>query len=546
MCFALKKLKEQVSSKTYKRLLIDADRPLLDAAGMTTYLETTRIEHGARLHDIFERSGSILELHNTTFQELENGASSQGVGYGLETVNGGFLNISGEIECLYIRGKDFHSVIPNKEHYEEFARNNQFDLYSSREFARECADILNVITAFYSEEQILHMGKKILQQSSTHITHHLMEIEEQYLSTLYSKTKNDPEAGADPRAIAQAIGLNTADLPAFQYQLQEAGYIRKHKDGRRISITGSGMRIAKEILQCYQATIVTVTNGHPVPMGSRMLYSYLYFYRLSTQDPGENNKSIMIGISDFVQRRWTLSFQPGGSAEGILLLYARDVLIEKIQAGTLTDDEKFEIMIKDLDHLPPYAAPDGIPMKGAEFFIYKKIKERPSVSSAHHIPDIIVQIRQAINILFKKKHKDELLSFTQEENLSDLFKDAHTKEEFNTRVTSLGSTAGEMNIDLLRNLTGITDTQIRSIQLLKALLMPLDPTVEPHIKIFQNLASIRNGYPAHKDKPDTLKAYAALGITYPVTDFSGSWKSLLSQYLTALQGIKEVIELHFT
>ncbi|MDO6431536.1 hypothetical protein Q4E93_13105 [Flavitalea sp. BT771] len=544
VCFALKKLREQVAANTYKRLLINSDRPFLNIAAATTYFETVAIANTSRIRDLAKKTVAVIDLHNLEFEALENDMSNQNVGYALGTMDGGFLSISCEIECVYIRGKDVHYVVAADENYKDFAANNTFEIFSSQEFANRCAALHNVITAFYSEEELQRPVRIQPHLSNMQANHPIIETEEHFLTALYDKTKSNPEAGFSPNHIAQAIGLHLAELPAFQYQLQEYGYIRKIAGTKLVSLTGAGIRIAREAVRNYQVTVITVLNGQAIPMESKSLYRYIYFYRLSTQAPSEPYKSITVGISDFVQMYdWKLSFAAGGSAESILLLHGRDKIMRDIQDGTIVDEQTIEIMQNDLPHLPKYTPSDAPAMKGAEFYVHKRVRPvLPAAPTHRNIPDLIVEIRKAINLVFKKKHKEYLLEFTQEENLSDLFKDAQTKEEFNTRIISLGSTVGEMNVDLLRSLTGITDSNIRSIQLLRTLLSPLDPAVEPHIKTLQNIAAVRNGYPAHQDKPDTLKAYDALGLTFPVTDYSASWKTLQHHYLTALQGINEVIQ----
>jgi hypothetical protein len=544
VCFVLQKLREQVTSCTFKRLLINSDRPFLNVSGATTYLETTEIANTARLRDLVDRTVSVIELHNNDFKELENTAWNREITYNLTTSNGGFLSINCEIECLSIRGKDVIHTIATRKSYQDFALNNSFEIYSSQEFAYSCAALLNVITAFYSEDELRRSEKK---QSETFImqpTNPLTQTEEHFLATLYHKTKADPEAGADPLKIGQAIGLLPGDLPPLQYQLQESGIIKKNAGSWRVCLTGTGMRVALAAIKDYQATIITILDGHAIPIESRMLYRYMYYYRLSTQPLTDPSKSITVGISDFVQMYdWKLSFAAGGSAEHVLLLHARDKLIRDLQTGLPVDEQTVEIMQKDLPNLPKYSPSDAPAMKGAQFYVYKRIRQPLRTVDTHGgVPDLIVETRKMINLVFKQKHKEYLLELTQEENLTDLFKDAQTKEEFSTRLISLGSTVGEMNVALLRTLTGITDTQIRSIQLLKALLLKLDLTVEAHIKTLQHLSTARNGYPAHKDKPETLRAYQALGIPYPVTDYSVTWKALLVHYLTALQGINDVIQ----
>lgn len=542
VCFALKKMQEQVNNGTYKRLLISSDRPFLNVAAATTYLETVQIANHSRLRDLTQKTETIINLHNEEFQALENGMGDQNVGYAFDTAGGGFLSISCEIECLYIRGKDVSTVIAHGDNYKDFALNNYFEIYSSQEFAHRCSALNNVITAFFSEEDLNHSIRS-QSQSNMQIQHPLSDIEEYYLATLYHKTKDNPAAGARGDTIAQTVGLKPSDAAPLLYQLMESGYLKSVPGAKRVALSGLGMRIAQEILKDLQTIVVTVLDGHAIPIESVMLYRYMYFYHLSTQ-PSNQYKSITVGISDYVQMyNWKLSFAAGGSAESILLLHARDKIIKDVIADDILDEQTVKILQQDLPNLPSYQPSDAPPMKGAEFYVYRRVRPRlPQPPTHRSVPDLIVETRAAINLVFKKKHNKPLLKFTQEENLMDLSKGAQTKEEFNTRVISLGSTAGEMDVDLLRTLTGETDTQVRSIQLLRKLLAPLDPGAEPHIKTLQNIAAVRNGYPAHKDKPDTVKAYDALGLTYPVSDYSATWQTLLRHYLAALQGINDIIQ----
>ncbi len=543
VCFALKKMQEQIAAGTYKRLLISADRPFLNVTAATTYLEAVQIANHTRLRDLTEKTETIINLHNEEFKTLENSMGDQNVGYAFSTAGGGFLSISCEIECLRIRGKDVSTVIAHGDNYKDFALNNYFEIYSSQEFAHRCNALHNVITAFFSEEDLNHSNVRAQSQSNMQTQHPLSEIEEYYLASLYHKTKDNPAAGFRADTIAQAIGLKPSEVAPLQYQLIESGYMKSVPGAKRVALSGLGMRVAQAILKDLETIVVTVFDGHAIPVESVMLYRYMYYYRLSTL-PSNQYKSITVGISDFVQMYdWKLSFSPGGSAESILLLHARDKIMQDVIADNVPDEQTVKILQQDLPNLPTYQPSDAPPMKDAEFYVFRRVRPRlPQPPTHRSVPDLIVETRTAINLLFKKKHDKILLKFTQEENLLDLSKGAHTKEELNTRVISLGSTAGEMDVDLLRTLTGEADTQVRSIQLLKKLLVSLDPGVETHIKTLQNIATVRNGYPAHKDKPETIKAYDALGLTYPVTDYSATWQTLLRHYLAALQGINDTIQ----
>jgi hypothetical protein len=98
-----------------------------------------------------------------------------------------------------------------------------------------------------------------------------------------------------------------------------------------------------------------------------------------------------------------------------------------------------------------------------------------------------------------------------------------------------------MNKDILRKLTGITDTNDGSVNLLKAYLLNKNAPSDLVIKPLQHFGRIRNGYPAHSDYADVVESYRYFGISYPVENFSGSWQLLLNRYLKVLQELKLIL-----
>jgi len=56
----------------------------------------------------------------------------------------------------------------------------------------------------------------------------------------------------------------------------------------------------------------------------------------------------------------------------------------------------------------------------------------------------------------------------------------------------------------------------------------------------RNIITIRNAYPTHKDKKDTIDAYRELGITPPVIQYSEAWRLILTAYWKALDALKDL------
>ena len=95
-----------------------------------------------------------------------------------------------------------------------------------------------------------------------------------------------------------------------------------------------------------------------------------------------------------------------------------------------------------------------------------------------------------------------LLTLPQERNLVDFFKTANSGDEFGMRVISLGSSAREMNLGMLRSLTQITDPKMGSVQLLKHFLNSRMKEPDSIIKPLQCFGRLRSGYPTHADQAD--------------------------------------------
>jgi hypothetical protein len=368
-----------------------------------------------------------------------------------------------------------------------------------------------------------------------------MERTDRFLVTLYLKSKRNPSKGYNPGAIGKLLEIPSSDLHAIQYELAEKRLIRTDQGyGDSIVIAGEGIDSARALLIQTNVTIISFTSAVYTPPASRMEYAITYYLQVIIPNVSEANYSITVSVSDIVAQTWGLSFEKGGTGEKLLLLYARDRIAEKVLAGTLDQHEQLDIMMRDLANLPKYNPTDAVTTAEALYIIDRPEIQSPLTAEGHSAEQI-VKTRKAINILFKKQYGEELFLPIQEENAGDLYRHANNAADFAVRSQSLGTIVGQMNNDLLRNLTGNKNEEVKSIGLLKQFLGESTADTAEIIKIFRELIHVRNGYPAHTDNMDALKAHHYFGLSFPVVDYSRSWKGLLSHYLKALQKLNEFL-----
>lgn len=142
--FALKELNNQLVNKKYRFLFVQSNRPLFDISKFRYYLETTEIKNQARLQEIYNSCLKVVEIHNQEIFEIQNPESTD------ENVRDFYLKdrilkIAIPYDCIKINGKQISFVHENAQ--DVFFTKN-FTRYASDNFARNCAQILNDLSAF--------------------------------------------------------------------------------------------------------------------------------------------------------------------------------------------------------------------------------------------------------------------------------------------------------------------------------------------------------------------------------------------------------------
>jgi ERCC4-type nuclease len=150
-------------------------------------------------------------------------------------------------------------------------------------------------------------------------------------------------------------------------------------------------------------------------------------------------------------------------------------------------------------------------------------------SSLLQLASSIIDARDNINAIFHQKHKEKLLLLNEERDLLQLFRDADSEEQFFFRLSALKNIATHLNIKCLRQLTGVSDNQTQSIHLLETYLNKLGDEHQNIVETLRKINNLRQGYPIHGDRTKgVLGAHRFFSFDYPITEYSASWKRLLT------------------
>jgi hypothetical protein len=101
---------------------------------------------------------------------------------------------------------------------------------------------------------------------------------------------------------------------------------------------------------------------------------------------------------------------------------------------------------------------------------------------------------------------------------------------------SVISLATNLNVPVLRKLTGIQNADMKSISLLENFLKSKGVGTEDIIPVLRNLNSLRQGFPVHGNNVQgVVPAYEFFKIEYPVMNYKEAWRRLMKAYLSGLE-----------
>lgn len=272
-------------------------------------------------------------------------------------------------------------------------------------------------------------------------------------------------------------------------------------------------------------------------------HRYLMSFDVGDMSDGVFNsnqtRSVTITSSGTLQAVWgqddrQLSESSASAATSIIMgLVAEGRIdeIEDINLNTYTAPEKPPV-------IPKAVAGTIIPISAIA-----SIEKRESPFS--FLSDDISEVRDQVNAISKGLLGERLLELPQERAILDVYKPAHTAEEFRARVQSLAGVCVALNKKAIGKGVGNGNIkEIGSIVLLSGLLEKYSNADEAKqiSDVLKNINELRKGYPAHGDNtPKFLKAHTYFKIKYPIVEYQSAWESILGAYFQAMKQLLKVL-----
>ncbi|MCL4704011.1 hypothetical protein KJ068_02555 [bacterium] len=286
----------------------------------------------------------------------------------------------------------------------------------------------------------------------------------------------------------------------------------------------------------------TLTFDKPIPLQtSNDAVEYMFPFRVVATSligtPEERNQTshhkIRMGVSGTLYSCWQLR---NSDLIKVLFEYGKRHVIQKLKDGALSGKEELMLHTENADTPCPFEPSRISEPEDASFVVDIGTKKLMQDQDLLQLASSIIDRRDNINALFHERHEEKLITIVEERDILQFFRDAASQEEFFYRLCALSNAATNLNISVLRKITGIEDTQLKSISLLESYLKQNNIYNETIINTFRNINKMRQSYPVHGDRVEgVLDAHRYFEIEYPVKDFSNAWRSLLLNYLGALQ-----------
>lgn len=370
----------------------------------------------------------------------------------------------------------------------------------------------------------------------------ILKLKDKYLNTIYLKSKNDYVSGVKESTICKLLGVPIEDTTNLKNYLRDKGLLKniryKQDDDIILSTEGLDYCIHRRENKIYKT--IKFTGSRPLPPTGRSTFDFRYNYKIIDEnDAISNPMTIIVSISFILCSMWGYETN---DLEKILLQIAKDKIIEKLKEGTLNDFEQIMLLSNNSPAESPYQPQYLIDASEAEYEV--EIGEKPLNTQVveNKLAASIIETRDIINAIFYQKHHQKLLLLDEERNLLDFFKPATSEEEFSHRIASLGQISRHLNIEILRKITGETDSKIKSIQLLEKLLNKLEVQEKGITNTLKFLGRIRQGYPMHTDIAGVIEGLKFFNIKYPIENYEQTWQILLTNYLQILQSLFKAFE----
>jgi hypothetical protein len=368
----------------------------------------------------------------------------------------------------------------------------------------------------------------------------ILKLKDKYLATLFLKSHNNYTQGYSEEKLCKLLNISIEESENLKNYLRNKGLIEKirYEGDIDIILTTEGLDYCLNYREGKVIKIIRFTHSQYLLPTSRATIDFAYNYHI-IDEKGNTSEPyrIVISISDILSARWGLEIN---ELENALLLIAKDKIEEKLIDDTLNKFEEIILLTNNSPDTFPYNTKHLIGASDAEYEVVIEGKPLSQIVSENKLAASIIQIRDTINAIFYKQNNARLLLLDEERNLLDFFRPANTEEEFSHRVASLGQVSRNLNIEILRKLTGISDTNVKSVQLLNHLLIKSGKENKEIIDTLKFLGRIRQGYPIHTDIAGVIEGLAYFKIGYPIDDYESSWGILLSSYLKILTELNKI------
>lgn len=368
----------------------------------------------------------------------------------------------------------------------------------------------------------------------------ILKLKDKYLTTLFLKSHNNYSQGYSEEKLCRLLNISVEESENLKNYLRSKGLIEKirHKGDSDIILTTEGFDYCLNYREGKTIKRISFTHSQYLLPTSRATIDFAYNYHIIDEKGNTSEPyTIVISISDILSAMWGLELN---ELEKALLLIARDKITEKLIDDTLNKFEEIVLLTNNSPAKFPYNIKYLVNVSEAEYEVEIEGKPLNQIVSENKLAASIIQIRDTINAIFYKQNNVKLLLLDEERNLLDFFRPANTEEEFSHRVASLAQVSRNLNVEILRKLTGITDTNVKSVQLLNHLLVKLGKENKEIVDILKFLGRIRQGYPIHTDIAGVIEGLSYFNIAYPIEDYESSWGILLSSYLKALTELNKI------
>lgn len=372
---------------------------------------------------------------------------------------------------------------------------------------------------------------------------------QQFLISLYLKSRNNLPDGYDADFIARLSGLDQKQSKNVQVYLSDKGYIKRgmYKQDPNVYLTASGIDQAESGFKEKDVRFLKFDNIRALPATARAVAQFIFFYSITDEKGNFKTHQMQVTVSDVVCINWGYPFWSQNPKHDypdlikILSQYVLERVSEKLKEGTLSEQEELVIMSSNYPAKPDYDPVNlADPLEG-EYAIVLPAKGIIQQIKENQLAALIIQTRDNINAIFSDAHKARLLKLDEERNLLDFFKQVGSEEEFVHRIASLAQVSRNLNVEALRRLTGIQDGEVKSVQLLTAYLQKINRPAPGITDTLLNIGRIRQGYPVHSDISKVITGLKYFSLAYPLTDYAMAWETILQGYANALTTLFQIL-----